>query len=500
MWAIIIILFFFAAIFYITYRAQQAGVKTGVEYLLAGRSLGWIATFAGLYMTMMSAYTFMGMPGLAYRVGVGAWLLGLVTCSQAGTILFIYPKLRALGQRFNFMTQADYLCDRFTNAKSFRLFIALVGIVAMIVGHFLIQLIGSGLAMQQVTGFQVPYMVGVVFFVVMTTAYVFLGGFRATAWTDIFMGIFFLVSILFIVIFTLSKLGMNLPEVYRTLAAKQPDMMSLPGKLPFFPYPQVVSWVLGYTFAFMLMPHMVMRAYSAASDKALRITALGWTTIGCLAHFLTACVLGFAAAVLYPTGLPKGVAFDAVTPHMVYVLSPAADIVGPILMMGVFCAALSTAGGALLTMSTIITKDFLVETFNMNLGVQKMRNVSRVVVVLVGASAIALAYAPKEMIAVIFTASIGLVSIFPIPYVLGLFWKRFNAPGAVTGMIVGLIVIIWLTYIPVLGGGAGQKGVSILKFQPLFWSIAVQLVVSVIVALFTPPPSKAIIERHFPEA
>ena len=172
-------------------------------------------------------------------------------------------------------------------------------------------------------------MFGVIFFVAVTTAYVFLGGFRATAWTDIFMGILMLLTLLFIVGFTLSKLGMNLPDVYRSLAANQPDMMSLPGKLPFFPYPQVVSWVLGYTFAFMLMPHMVIRAYGAASDKALRITALGWSTLGCFAHFLTATVLGLAAAVLYPTGLPKGVAFDAVTAHLAYALSPASDIVGP---------------------------------------------------------------------------------------------------------------------------------------------------------------------------
>src|SRR4030042_3762183 len=225
-------------------------------------------------MSMMSAYTFMGMPGLTYGVGVGAWMLGLVTASQAGVILFFYPKLRVLGSRHNFMTQADYLCDRYTNAKSFRLFIAVIGITAMIVGHFAIQLIASGLAFQQITGNQVPYMFGVIFFVVVTTAYVFLGGFRATAWTDIFMGVLMLVTILAIVGFTLSKLGMNLPDVYRELAGKQPDMMSLPGKLPFFPYQQVVSWVLGYTFAFMLMPHMVMRAYGAASDKALRITAL----------------------------------------------------------------------------------------------------------------------------------------------------------------------------------------------------------------------------------
>ena len=360
--------FLLLIVFVITYYAHKAGVKTGVDYLLANRRLGYFATFAGLYMTMTSAYSFMGMPGLAYRVGVGAWALGLVSAAQAVTMVFYYPKLRALGAKFNFMTQADFLCDRFTNAKSFRVLIAVIGIVATIVGHFAIQLVASGLAFQQITGNQLPYLFGVVFFVVMTTAYIFVGGFRATAWTDIFMGVLMFFTLLFIIGLVLSKLGMNLtPDVYRELAKRQPEMMSLPGKLPFFPYPQITSWVVGYVFAFMLVPHMVMRAYSAASDQVLRVTALGWIPIACFGHFLTATVLGLSAAVLLPV-LPKGVAFDAITPYIAFTLSPMPYIVGPVLMMGLFCASVSTAGAALLTMSTIITKDFLIETFNMKLS------------------------------------------------------------------------------------------------------------------------------------
>jgi Na+/proline symporter len=133
----------------------------------------------------------------------------------------------------------------------------------------------------------------------------------------------------------------------------------------------------------------------------------------------------------------------------------------------------------------------------MKLSEGKTRYVSRIVVVLLGASAIVLAYAPKNMIAVIMTASLGLVAVFVVPYTFGLFWKRFNTPGAVSGMIVGLVVLIWLTYIPVLGGGAGPQGFSLLKFQPLFWTILIQLVVSVIVTVLTPEPRKEIIERHF---
>ena len=139
MWSIFVILLFIGITFYISYRAHKAGVKTGTEYLLAGRKLGWISTFCGLFMTMMSAFTFMGMPGLTFRVGVGSWIVGLTCAVHVGMICFFYPKLRVLGKRLNYMTQADYLCDRFTNAKAFRLLIALLGIVGMIAGHFAVQ-------------------------------------------------------------------------------------------------------------------------------------------------------------------------------------------------------------------------------------------------------------------------------------------------------------------------------------------------------------------------
>lgn len=496
MWGVLIIAVFLIGIYIITFLAQRAGVKTSTDYLLAGRSLGWLATFAGLFMSMMSSFTFVGMPGLTYNVGVGAWALGLVTASQAGTIIFFYRKLRELGSKYEYVSQADYFCDRFTNAKSFRLLIAILGVVAVILGHFVSQLIGAGLALQQLTGYQLPYFFGITFFVIVTVGFVYIGGFRATAWTDILMGAIMLVCAMGVAAVIMNKLGMGLPDIYRELAAREPELMSLPGKTPAFPYPQIVSWVIGYTFAFMLLPHMVIRAYGAASDTAIRATALGWTTVGCFAHFLTAPVIGLSAVLLLPT-LPEGVAPDAIVPYIANTFAPLPQIVGPLLLMGLFAAALSTSAGALLVLSNIITKDILVEVFNIKLSDVQMRQVSRLIVIILGILAIILAYAPQHMIATIMTASLGLVSVFVIPYAFGLYWKRFNTQGAISGIIVGLVILIWLTYIPILGGGAGQAGISFLKFQPLVWTILIQLIVSVAVTLITPPPPQEVIEKHF---
>jgi SSS family solute:Na+ symporter len=493
-----IVLVFIAILFVISYYAQRRGVATSTDYFLAGRKLGHFSVLCGLYKTMTSAFAFMGMVGLAYRAGAGAWCLAVVAAGEIGTIVFIYKRLRPIYKANQFITQADFLCDRFRTRGSrwFRLLIALTGVLTVVIGHFLVQLIASGHVFQQITGGKVPYMFGVIFFVAVIVAYVFMGGLRAIAWTDIFMALVMFASLITIALLILLKLGKNLPDVYRALAVTQPAMMSLPGKLPFFTYPVIVSWVIAYVFSFMFLPQMVMWASSAGSDRVLTFVATGWMPISALGHFLTTAVIGVSAALLFVT-LPKGVAPDALTPFLAYALSPSPHIVAPILMSGLFAASLATAGAALLAMGTIVTKDIVVEVFGLKRTDRQVRNISRIVIVCIGLVGIPLAYAPQNMIAVIMTASLGLISVLVIPYIFGLFWKRANAPGTITGIITGLVVLIWLTYIPVLGGGVGYAASSFLGLQCLVWAMAAQLVVTFLITYLTPPPPEEIVQRYF---
>ena len=74
------------------------------------------------------------------------------------------------------------------------------------------------------------------------------------------------------------------------------------------------------------------------------------------------------------------------------------------------------------------------------------------------------------------------------PLVLGVWWKRANAPGAVAGMLLGLAAgtayLIW-----VRNGGAGFWGVTQLTFGIV--GSLVSLVSMVIVSLITKAPDAA---------
>ena len=75
---------------------------------------------------------------------------------------------------------------------------------------------------------------------------------------------------------------------------------------------------------------------------------------------------------------------------------------------------------------------------------------------------------------------------------LSLFWKRFNLPGAVAGMITGFATVVIWDYIPF--GGALLKDTT--GLYSLVLGFALALVVAVIVTLITKKPS-AEIEEEF---
>jgi len=74
------------------------------------------------------------------------------------------------------------------------------------------------------------------------------------------------------------------------------------------------------------------------------------------------------------------------------------------------------------------------------------------------------------------------------PLVLGVWWKRANAPGAIAGMLVGLAVGTWYL-IHVRTGGTPIMGVTQLTFG-IHGALA-SLVSMVVVSLATKEPDKA---------
>jgi len=158
---------------------------------------------------------------------------------------------------------------------------------------------------------------------------------------------------------------------------------------------------------------------------------------------------------------PDGLANEVVPNRDIFVLANPqianlpAWVVG-LVVAGGLAAALSTAAGLLMVISSAISHDLLKRTFTPNMTErQEMLAARLAAAAAVIASALLGAFAsslPFVAQVVAFAFGIAAASLFPVIF-LGIFWKRMNKEGAIASMLVGLITTTaYISYFKFMGG------------------------------------------------
>ncbi|CAM2069218.1 Cation acetate symporter [Sulfidibacter corallicola] len=166
---------------------------------------------------------------------------------------------------------------------------------------------------------------------------------------------------------------------------------------------------------------------------------------------------------------------------------------------GGLAAALSTAAGLLLVISTAFAHDLLKKSFYPDLSERRELGFARIAA---GGAVILAGYFgvnPPDYVAATVAIAFGLAasSFFPA-IILGIFSKRVNREGAVAGMITGLLFttsyIVYFKFLfPETNNaahwwfGISPEGIGTL-------GMIVNFVVSIAVSLFTPPPPRDVQE------
>jgi len=159
-----------------------------------------------------------------------------------------------------------------------------------------------------------------------------------------------------------------------------------------------------------------------------------------------------------------------------------------LLMAGCIAAALSTAAGLLLVLSTSISHDLMKKILNPNLTDREEVNYARF------ASFVALAVAvyfginpPSQFIAktVAFAFGLAASSFFPT-LLIGIFSKTMNKQGAIAGMLAGILFTFsYITYFQFLGGTPDQYLFGITPEGIGFVGMLINFVVAFSVKAFT---------------
>ncbi|MEN0061329.1 MAG: sodium:solute symporter family protein [Myxococcota bacterium] len=157
---------------------------------------------------------------------------------------------------------------------------------------------------------------------------------------------------------------------------------------------------------------------------------------------------------------------------------------------GGLAAALSTAAGLLLVVSTSISHDLLKRTLWKDISERQELLAARIAAAAAVCVAGYFGINPPGFVAQVVAFAFGLAasSFFPA-ILLGIFWKRANREGAVSGMVVGLLfTIAYIVYFKFLGGSPDDYWLGISPEGIGTVGMLINLAVSIGVSLLTAPP------------
>lgn len=501
----------------------------GVSPLANGMATAADWMSAASFISMAGLISFMGYDGSVYLMG---WTGGYVLLA-----LLLAPYLRKFGK----FTVPDFVGDRYYS-KTARL-VAVVCAIFVSFTYVAGQMRGVGIVFSRFL--EVEIETGVIIGMIIVLFYAVLGGMKGITYTQVaqycVLIFAYMVPAIFISVMLtgnpIPQLGLGGDVADGTpLLAKLDGMLTELGFAPYTAGTKSTIDVFFITAALMVgtagLPHVIVRFFTVPKVKdarksagyALVFIAILYTTAPAIAAFgmynmLTTTSNQPIASMPQWVGNWGKTGLIAVTDKnadglIQYVKNPEQNeltidkdimvLANPeiarlpnwviaLVGAGGLAAALSTAAGLLLVISTSISHDLLKKSFVPDISEKNeliaARLAATAAVVIAGYFGI---YPPGFVAEVVaFAFGLAAASFFPV-IIMGIFSTRMNKQGAIWGMIVGLtFTIVYISYFKFINPAANQPenwwfGISPEGIGTL--GMLLNFVVSFVISRMTPPP------------
>ncbi|MBH0112319.1 sodium/proline symporter PutP [Novosphingobium sp. YJ-S2-02] len=428
--------------------AWKKSTEDSEGYLLGGRNLHPAVAALSAGASDMSGWLLMGLPGALYASGlVEAWIgIGLFLGALVNWIV-VAPRLREQTVSYgNALTIPEFLANRFPDKATLLRVVSAVIIVVFFTVYTAAGLVGGGKLF--VTSFaglfgdvgMSDYMFGIWLTAGVVLAYTMVGGFLAVSLTDFCQGCIMVVALVLMPVVVLwGGQGDGFGQMNVTLTEIDPQFLSLTHGLTFIGWLSAVAWGLGY-FG---QPHIIVRFMAVRSVKDVAVArniGMGWmfvSLIGALGVGLAGRAYMQRNAI--PLDDPETI-FIALA-HLLF-----HPLITGFLLAALLAAIMSTISSQLLVSSSSLAEDFYRLFLRKNASEREIVNVGRVAVLLVSLAAIAIASDPdSEVLQLVSNAWAGFGAAFGPMIFLALTWRGMSGAGAVSGLVVGaLVVIFWI--------------------------------------------------------
>ena len=408
--------------------------RTSTDYFLAGRTVGWFAIGASLFVSNISTEHFIGLAGSGASSGLAVGHFEWLACFMLLILGWIFVPFYL---RSNVFTMPEFLERRFN--RSCATYLASVSVIAYVFTKISVHLYAAAVVLERVVGWS-P-MTAAVILVVATGIYTIAGGLAAVIYTDLVQTLILVTGAVILTLIGLHHVGgfaglrAALPPDYFHMIKLSTDS-SFPWTGIFFGAPILGIW---YWCTDQVMVQRVLSARSEGHAKAATIFA-GFLKI--LPVFILV-LPGLIAVALYHELFqfgPNGQVLngDIAYPTMIVNLLPS-GLVG--LMIAALLAALMGAMSSVFnSASTLVTLDFY-KKLRPNATERNLVTFGRAatgIMVVLGLLWVPFIHLISSQL-YIYLQSVQAYISPPIAacFILGILWPRLNGAGAFSSLLTG---------------------------------------------------------------
>ncbi|MBR3953030.1 MAG: sodium/proline symporter [Oscillospiraceae bacterium] len=495
------------------YFSKRAN-KSSNEYFLGGRSLGPWVTAMSAEASDMSGWLLMGLPGVAYWMGLADAFWTAVGLAVGTYInwLIVAKRLRRYSVKIDAITVPDYFSRRFHEADGKKVLLTVASLFILV--FFSVYAGSCFVACGKLfsTLFGLPYVPMMIIGAVFVIVYTFLGGFLAESASDFMQAIVMIVALS--VILTLSTLSAggigavlenakNIPGFFDLFGIASPvigengiqlvengkPIFGEAGAYGIITVLSTLSWGLGY-FG---MPQVLLRFMAARKTSEIKMSrriATVWVIISLFA----AVTIGIIGRAMLPTEEALLSSSGAENVFIIICGKLLPPILAGIIMSGILAATISSSDSYLLIAASAFSKNLYQGVFHKRATDKQVMRCSKIILVVIALFGVIVALDENSVIFnVVSFAWAGFGAAFGPLMLISLFWKKVTHTAAVAGMLSGgAMVFIW-EYIFTPFGKA--NGISVLTVYELLPAFLLGTAVIFIVSKFTKAPAKEITDE-----
>ena len=476
---------YFAAVLGVTWWVVLQKQKTSADYFLASRHIGWYIIGGSIFAANIGSEHVVGLAGTAAKTGVAMGHYEL----HAWLVLLLGWVFVPFYMRSKVFTMPEFLERRYSPTA--RWVLSVISLLAYVLTKVSVTVYAGAIVLQAVIG--IDFWTAALLVVLITGLYTVLGGLKAVVYTDAIHTVVLLVGSLALLFVGLSRIG-GWDGLIQTVGADHLNLW-LPLSHPDFPWlgmlltPPIVGlwyWCTDQC--------IVQRTLAAKDERQARLGTI-FAAFLKLTPFFIFILPGVIAYGLVKTDKMQLQVADMAFPTMVRALLPMG--IRGLVVGGMLAALMSSLAAVFNSCSTLFTMD-IYKKLKPKTEEKQLVHVGRIattVVVVLGIVWIPfMKYFSTELYHYLQTIQGYLAPPIASVFLLGLFWPRINAKGALTALISGFVIgmakmVADLLFKDSAIGWLNQAAnMNFLYFAPILFLYCIGIMV--VVSMFTAAPKK----------